>query len=168
MRQSKIIASCGMAAALSVVIMIIGGILGLGMYASPMIAGFCLIPIGQKYGPRYQWTLWAAVSLLCFILVSNVEENLMYFAFFGLYPLLYPLFEKLPRGIRRFCKLLYFNVVVIAIELLVMLVLVPESMGTVLAVVLLLMGNVIFLCYDFLIPRFDLVMQKYFGKMKLF
>ena len=95
MRQSKTIASCGMAAALSVVVMIIGGILGLGMYASPMIAGFLLPPIGKKFGAKYEWTLWGAVSLLCFILVPNAEQNLMYLCFFGLYPLLYPHFEKL-------------------------------------------------------------------------
>ena len=64
MKASKRIAVCGMTAALSVVVMIIGGVLGLGMYASPMIAGICLTPIGRKYGARYQWTLWAAVSLL--------------------------------------------------------------------------------------------------------
>ena len=166
MRKSKVIATCGMTAALSVVIMIIGGVLGLGMYASPMIAGFCLMPIGQKYGAKYAWTLWAAVSLLSFILVPDIEENLMYFTFFGLYPLLWPHFEKLPKKLRWLVKLLYFNIVVVAVELLIMLVLVPESMGWAMNLILLLMGNFIFLCYDFLLPRSELLMQRYFGKLK--
>lgn len=166
MRQSKIIASCGMTAALSVVIMIIGGILGLGMYASPMIAGFCLMPIQQKFGAKYSWTLWAAVSLLCFILVPDVEENLMYFAFFGLYPLLWPHFEKLPKKLRWIGKLLYFNLVVIAVEMLIMLVLIPENMGWIMNLILLLMGNIIFICYDFLLPRSELLLKKYLGKIK--
>ena len=166
MRQSKVIASCGMAAALSIVVMLVGGVLGLGMYISPMIAGFLLLPIGQKYGVKYQWMLWSAVSLLCFILVPNVEENLMYFSLFGLYPILYPYFERMTSKLKWLCKLLYFNIIVVAVEALVMLVLVPEVMGPGMAVILLLMGNAIFIMYDFLLPRSELLFRKYFGKLK--
>lgn len=166
MRQSKVIASCGMAAALSIVVMLVGGVLGLGMYISPMIAGFLLLPIGQKYGVKYQWMLWSAVSLLCFILVPNVEENLMYFSLHGLYPILYPYFERMTSKLKWLCKLLYFNIIVVAVEALVMLVLVPEVMGPGMAVILLLMGNAIFIMYDFLLPRSELLFRKYFGKLK--
>lgn len=166
MQSAKTIALCSMMAVLSVVIMILGGVLGLGMYASPMIAGFCIMYIGREYSAKYQWLVWAAVSLLSFILVPNAEENLMYLCFFGLYPVLWPGFEKLPIKLRWICKLLYFNLMVIAVEALVMLVLVPETMGTGMLIALLLMGNVIFLCYDFLIPRADKLFQKYLGKFK--
>jgi len=166
MRQSKVIASCGMTAALSIVVMLVGGVLGLGMYISPMIAGFLLLPIGKKYGAKYQWMLWSTVSLLCFMLVPNVEENLMYFSLFGLYPILYPYFERMTSKLKWLCKLLYFNIIVVAVEALVMLVLVPEAMGPVMAVILLLMGNAIFIMYDFLLPRSELLFRKYFGKFK--
>jgi len=168
LKQSGRMALCGMMAALSVAVMIIGGVLGLGMYASPMIAGFCLTLVGRKYGAKYQWVLWAAVSLLSFILVPNAEQNLMYLCFFGLYPILQPGFEKLPRKLKWACKLLYFNITVIAVEALVMLVLVPEIMGAGMMAVLLLLGNVIFICYDFILPRSDLLFRKYFGRLKLF
>lgn len=164
MQKTKTIAACGMMTALSVVIMLLGGVLGLGMYASPMIAGFCLMYIGQEYGVKYQWTVWAAVSLLSVMLVPNAEENLMYICFFGLYPILWPLFEKLPWKLKWVCKLLYFNLTVIAVEALVMLVLVPEVMGAGLMIGLLALGNVLFLCYDFMIPRSHLLFQKYFGR----
>jgi hypothetical protein len=82
MKQSKIIADCGMMTAVSVVIMILGSILGLGMYASPMIVGLCLIPIGNKYGKKYHILSWVAVSILCFILIANVEQNLMFLCFY--------------------------------------------------------------------------------------
>ena len=166
MHSAKTIAVCSMMAALSVVIMILGGVLGLGMYASPMIAGFCIMYIGREHGAKYQWLVWAAVSLLSFILVPNAEENLMYLCFFGLYPILWPGFEKLSPKLRWVCKLLYFNLMIIAVEALVMLVLVPETMGAVMLITLLLMGNVIFLCYDFLIPRADVLFRKYLGNLK--
>jgi len=136
------------------------------MYISPMIAGFLLLPIGKKYGAKYQWMLWSTVSLLCFMLVPNVEENLMYFSLFGLYPILYPYFERMTSKLKWLCKLLYFNIIVVAVEALVMLVLVPEAMGPVMAVILLLMGNAIFIMYDFLLPRSELLFRKYFGKFK--
>jgi len=164
--KSKTIAACGMTAALSVVIMLLGGILELGMYLSPMICGFCLIPIGRKHGARYQWLVWGCVSLLSLILVPNMEENLMYAVVFGLYPILYPHFEKMPRGLKWPAKLLYFNLVVLAVEALVMLVLIPEVMTWWMGLILMLMGNIVFLLYDFLLPRTDVLMKRYLGKMR--
>ncbi len=166
MRASKVIASCGMMAALSVVLMLLGAALGLGLYISPMLAGLCLIPIGRKFGAKYQWMLWAVVSFLCFLLVPEVEQNLMYLTLFGLYPILYPLFYRLPRRLVWPCKLLYFNLVAVGVEALVMLVLVPEPIPPVMAVIMIILGNAIFLMYDFLVPRAHLLFQKYLGRFK--
>lgn len=166
MKHTKTIALCGMMAALSVVVMALGAAIGLGMYASPMIAGVCLMPIGKACGRKYQWTLWGAVSLLCLILIPEAEQNLMYITLFGLYPLLYSGFAKLPKRIRLIAKLAYFNLTVIAVEALVMLVLAPEVMSVWMMIVMLLMGNFIFLCYDFLLPRFAaLIYTKYLRKL---
>ncbi len=153
MKQSKLIAACGMTAALSVVIMFIGGVLGLGMYASPMIAGVCLIPIGRQFGRKYQVLLWLAVSILCFILVPGVEENLMYLTIFGAYPILYPSFQRLRPVMRWVCKLLFFNMVVIAVEALVVTLLVPEVLTPWMIALLLVLGNITFVLYDCLLPR---------------
>lgn len=160
------LAYCGMTAALSVVIMLLGGVLELGMYLSPMICGFCLVPLGRRYGARYQWLVWGCVSLLSFIMVPNWEENLMYAAVFGLYPLLYPHLMKLPKGLRIPAKALYFNLTVLAVEALVMWVLAPESMTWWMALILMVMGNVVFWLYDLLLPRTDVLMKRWLGKMR--
>lgn len=164
MRRSQTMAACAMMAALSMVIMLIGSALGLGMYASPMMAGLCLLPLGRNR--KYQWLVWMTVSLLSLMLVPDAEQNLMYIVLFGLYPILYPGFEKLNRRIKWLCKLLYFNMVVVAAEALVMLVLVPESPGIWLSVVLLLMGNAVFICYDFLLPRAEKIAQHYLRRFR--
>lgn len=166
MKQAKRIAECGMMTALSVVIMVVGAVLGIGLYASPMIAGLLLIPLGRKYGAKYHAALWLAVSILCIILVPEIEQNLMYFCFFGCYPLLYPYFYRLRPPLRRLCKFLFFNIVIIAVEALVMLVLVPESMGVWMLVAFLLLFNLTFVCFDFIIPRFELLLNKYIGKFR--
>ena len=166
MRKSNVIASCGMIAALSVVLMILGAALGRGLYLSPMLGGLCLVPIGQKFGAKYQWLVWSAVSFLSFILVPEMEQNLMYLTLFGLYPILQPLFLRLPHRLVWPCKLLYFNLVVVAVEALVILVLAPEAMSTPIALLMLAMGNAIFIMYDFILPRWEMLFQRLFGKLR--
>ena len=164
-QQSRKMAVCGMTAALGVVIMLLGAVLGLGMYLSPMLVGLCLIPIGKEWGVKYHLMLWAVIGLLSLILVSNVEQNLMFIGLFGWYPALRPKLQNLPRTLRLCVKLLIFNVIVISLEVLIMTVLVPETMGTVFTVVLLVMGNITFVLYDFAIPRFEIITRKYLKKI---
>jgi len=166
MKEAKKIAYCGMMAALSIVIMVIGSIAGLGMYAGPLFAGLLLASIGSRIGRKYHVMMWLAVSALCFMLIANIEQNLMFLCLFGCYPILWPYFMRLKAGWRLAAKLIFFNVVVTALEVLIMLVLVPESMGTVLTIVLLLMGNFMFIIYDFLVPRADLLIMKLLGRIK--
>lgn len=164
-QQSRRMAVCGMAAALGVVLMVLGAILELGMYVCPMFAGLCLIPIGKEWGVKYHLTLWAAIILLCLMLVSNLEQNLMFIGLFGWYPALRPRLQRLPPLSRLLVKLVLFNAIVIAIEALLIFVLVPESMGTVFTVILLVLGNVTFLLYDFAIPRFEWMARKHLKKL---
>ena len=117
MKQTRALALCGVTAALAVAVMAAGGVLGIGTYISPLIAGMCLLPVG-------------------------------------------PLFERLPRIPRLLCKLLFFNAVAIALEALVMLLLVPETMQTPLLLLLLVLGNVVFVLYDVLIPRIAYLLNK--------
>ncbi len=158
--STKRMATCAMMAALCVVLMVLGAVLELGMYACPLFAGLCFIPIGQKYGRKYHFTLYVASSILCFLMVPNMEENLMFAGLFGWYPIVRPMLQKFPMVIRWICKLAIFNIVVIAIEWLVMTILVPEAIGGVLLWVLLILGNITFLAYDFMIPRVEVLMGR--------
>ena len=164
MKQTKRMAMCGMMAALSVVLMVLGGALGLGMDVSPLLAGLCLIPIGNAYGKKYQVILWLAVSALSLLLVPNIEESLMYLCLFGCYPILRPQFQKLPKVLRFITKLLFFTVIFTALQLLITLVLVPEVMGTGMMVTLIVLADVTLMVYDFVLPRVEWLLQKKFGK----
>lgn len=162
--NARKMAICAMVSALCVVVMILGGILELGMYAAPMIAGLCVIPVGKLFGKKYQCMVWITVSVLSFILVLNIEQNLMFFGLFGWYPIVRPTLEKLPKVLRLLCKLVIFNVVVLAIETLVIYVLVPEVMTSAFAVLLLILANVTFVLYDFVIPRIEIIMCRVMPK----
>ena len=63
MKKSAVMALCGMTAALSVVLLWLGAVLEVGMYAAPMLAGFCLLPVGTRCGRRSQILLWLAVRI---------------------------------------------------------------------------------------------------------
>ena len=159
--QSKRIAVCSITAALGVVVLLLGAVLGLGMYVCPVLVGLCLLPIGNRYGIKYQLILWVVISILSFIFVPNPEENLMFAGLFGWYPALYPKLQKLPKLLRLLVKLLIFNGIVIALEALVVLVLVPEILSAAMILLLLAIGNLTFLLYDKLIPRFPILAGRY-------
>ena len=160
-QQSRRIAVCSMMAAFSVVVMLLGAVLSLGMYLCPMLVGLCLMLIGREYGFRYHLLLWVVISILCFMLVPNPEENLMFAGFFGWYPAAYPMLECLPKCLRMPAKLVLFNIVVIALEVLIVFVLVPEVLESAMLVLLLLLGNLMFVMYDRLIPKFPALAGKY-------
>lgn len=167
MRQSKRIAECGMICALCVVIMIVGAWLGIGLYASPMFAGLFLIPLGRKYGLKYHFALWLAVSIISLLLVPEIEQNLMFLCFFSCYPMIRPYFHRIAKKpLRVLAKLLYFNVLIFAVEWLVMYVLVPEAMNGWLFALFMVLFNFTFICFDFIIPRFELLLNRYVGKLK--
>ena len=50
MKKTRAIALCGVTAALAVAVMAAGGVLGIGTYISPLIAGMCLLPVGSLLG----------------------------------------------------------------------------------------------------------------------
>lgn len=155
MNESRKIALGGMMAALSIVLLLTGSAIGIGTYAAPMLAAPLLSPVGRAMGKKYHILLWLSVSLLGFLLIPDLEQDLMYFGLFGCYPILRPFFERQKKGLHLVLKLVYFNAVVIGLESLLLFLLVPERMNPVMAVILLLMGNVVFFCYDRLIPRIE-------------
>ena len=164
-RQSKRLAMCAMTAALGVVLMLLGTFLGLGIYMAPMFVGWCLIPIGKEYGVRYQIMLWIVISLLCAIFVTDIEQNLMFAFLFGWYPIARTKLQKLQKFPRIFTKLLLFNGIVIALEAVVITLLVPEAMEALMAILLIVLGNITFFLYDRAFPVFEFLSDRYRKKL---
>ena len=79
-------AFCGMAAALSVAVMLLGGLIQIGAYAAPLFCGILLVPVMLEFGRKWGWLVWAAVLTLSLILGFDKEEAFFY-AFVGWYPL---------------------------------------------------------------------------------
>lgn len=160
MKETRKIAAGAMMAAICIVIMLLGAVIDLGTYAAALLAGVACIPYGQKYGRKYQLMVFVVSAVLAFMLVPNIEQNLMYLGFFGWYPILWPSLQKLPRMAKYAAKFIVFNACFISIELLVMLVLVPEAMGGVLFVIFIITANVTFFAYDYMIPLLDVPFKR--------
>ena len=157
-RKSKswAMAYCGMAAALSVVLMLLGAVFPIAMFIAPAVASFLIATVCVECGMQLALTTYAAVSLLALLFVPDKEVALIFVFLLGYYPLAKPKFERIrPAVLRIVCKLLLCNGTVLAMYGLVFL-LVPagsisqELRTTALAVSLatLVMGNVAFVLYD--------------------
>ena len=107
-RQSVTVAFCGMAAALSVVIMMTGGVIPIATYAVPMLCGTLLLPILIELGKSAAWATFISVALLSLILGFD-KEAAFFYLFIGYYPIVkWPLDRVKPKGKRILCKTMLF------------------------------------------------------------
>ena len=155
-RKSWAMAYCGMAAALSVALMLLGAVVPVLMFIAPAVASLLIATVCVECGKTMALTAYGAVSLLSLLFVPDKEVALIFVFLLGYYPLAKPKFERIrPAVLRIVCKLLLCNGAVLAMYGLVFL-LVPagsisqELRTTALAVSLatLAMGNVAFVLYD--------------------
>ena len=101
---SRRIAVCGVAAALCVVLMVLGSALGVMTYVCPMLAGLVVGAVREELGARDALTLWAAAGLLGLLLVPELEMAALFAGLFGWYPAVRPALERLPQWRRRAVK----------------------------------------------------------------
>lgn len=155
----------GIMIALSVVVLM-PTVFELFVYALPAIAGIitmvCVIEINKKWA----FGVYAATAVLSLLIVSNKEAPVVYAAFFGFYPILKSLLETKAGKVLEFvAKFAFFNVA-IAVYLLIMTKVfgVPfnvlmdlDSLSGFMAKyavpIMLVIGNVIFVLYDFMLTK---------------
>ncbi len=107
-RQSARMAYCSMAAALSVALMLLGGLIPIATYAVPMLCGLALLPVLLEFGKRSAWLTWAAAALLSLILGLDKEASFFYL-FIGYYPIVKWNLDRIrPKALRVAAKLALF------------------------------------------------------------
>ena len=109
MRSTKKLTLSAILVAMSVVIMVLGGVisvLDLSMSAlASLIVAFAFIEIGMPY----TWLIWLATTVLSAVIFPGSLLWASYFAAFGLYPILKGYIERLPRPYWIFIKLGFAN-----------------------------------------------------------
>ena len=108
-KQSGKVAFCGMMVALSVALMLTGGLVPIATYCAPMLGGILLLPIMLEYGRKTAWTAYIATSLI--VLTLGVDKEAAFFyLFLGYYPIIKWNIEKIgKKPLRLALKLVVFN-----------------------------------------------------------
>ena len=164
MRQSSKTAVCAMVAALSVVVMMLT-VIPVLTYTAPAFAGLLLIIIVIEIDKKWAVGVYAAVSALGLLIATDKEAAVMYLVFFGYYPIIKAILEsKLPRWAELVIKFLLFNAAMVGCYFILIKVFgMPmddmNELGKYGPLILLAMGNVVFLLYDFALTKLVIVYQ---------
>ena len=146
-------------AALSLVFMFITTFIPVGTYALPCVAGALLAAVVLESGYLSASLVYIVVSVLSFFFVADKEAVLYYVAFLGFYPILKGLFERIKVGLLQYIlKFAVFNICIVAAFCIGLFVLsIPkesfELFGMYLPWVFLMLGNIVFIVYDFCLTR---------------
>ena len=156
--NTKSLALGGVLAALAVVIMSMGGLIPIATYACPVLCAILQYTVLRFCGRRIAWAWYGVVAILSMFLDPDKEAAAL-FVFLGYYPILKPRIDKLPA--KWLCKCILFNVAILVmywllIHLMGMVQLLEEfsELGTVMTVVMLVMGNVIFFLLDMALNKY--------------
>ncbi len=166
-RSTKELALCGVMTALSVVLLCLGGVVPLAVYACPMLASCALLVLRETCSARYAWCCWAAVALLALLLGPDKETAALYL-FLGYYPLLQPKIDAIRRpALRWLVKLALVAVSVGTMYLVLLYVLgltqVTEEFADTAPWLLWItaaLGLVVFIVYDILLRRFAILWRR--------
>ncbi len=144
-------------AALAIVIMCLGGLIPFATFVCPMLC--CLITklVLQLCGKRIAWAWYGAVAILS-VLMAPDKEAAAVFVFLGYYPIVKPWMDR-----QKLCWLwkgLLFNTAILLMYAILIHLLGLgdiaadyEEAGTVMTIVMLLLGNVTFFMLDLVLGR---------------
>ena len=149
---------CAMLTALGVIFLGIGALLEVLDISMAVIASFCVIIAEIEYGKGAPWMVYAAISILSFLLVPNKLPAIFFALFFGFYPILKGKLEAKPKAVCWLLKELIFNVSLALIMVIYLLLffqgvsfaIIPLHWLIVIAVVL---CELVFILYDIAITR---------------
>ena len=149
----------GVLAALAMVVMSLGGLIPVATFVCPMLCIILLRFVCQLCGNRIGWAWYGAVAVLSFLLGPDKEAAAV-FLFLGFYPIVKPKLDTMK--VSWLLKLLLFNTAIgcmyyLLIHLLGMAQIAAEyaQMGTVLTVIMLLLGNLTFYLLELVLTRLN-------------
>ena len=109
-RKSYSTALGGIVASLAIVLMFFTGVFPFATYALPALAGLLMVVIVIDFDYKWALSVYAVVSILALLITPDREAAIMFIAFFGYYPTLKSIFEKLKsRVLEWILKFLVFN-----------------------------------------------------------
>ncbi|MBR1584533.1 MAG: hypothetical protein IJ662_03215 [Clostridia bacterium] len=163
--SARTVAFCGMTAALSAVIMLLGGVIPIATYAVPMLCGLLILPILLEFGARPAWATFAAVGLLSLMLGFDKEAAFFYLLIIGYYPIVKWRIDKAFSPVRRLLVKLFLFAAAFALMYALLALLFPveaalqefAEMGSALTVAFAAVYLLSMLLYDRLLTPFAML-----------
>lgn len=150
--SARAMALGGVLAALAVCVMCLGSLIPVNTYVSPMLCALLLQVVLNSCGGRIAWAWFFAVAILSLLLCPD-REAVGVLLTLGYYPILKRFLDT--KKLRLLWKGLYFNLSVFVLYWALLFVLgLPalnaefQELGTVMLLVLLVLGNVTFFLLD--------------------
>lgn len=149
------ISFCAIISAICVIFMF-GALIPSLAYAVPAVAGILIWTICEQINIKWAFLSYAAVVLLSFMLIPEIEADFFLLSLFGYYPTLCEILKRIKNKIVRYVvKLLIFNVSVVITYNILCFILSADKMlegmetfGQYAVYVLWGMGLVAFIIYD--------------------
>lgn len=163
-KRSYPLALCGLLSGLAVTAMLLGGVIPAAVYCCPILAMVILLPVREEFGSQAALTAYAAVALLTLLLAADKELAFVYL-FLGWYPAAQPRFYRLRPAVLRILAILTAcsTCTVVLYTLLLKVFCLGavtaefDSYSAIFRIILLAMGNAVFLMTDFLLLRMSTI-----------
>lgn len=154
-------------AALAVGVMVLGGVIPIASYSTPVLAAAMLVPVLEACGKRIAWAWYAAVAVLSCLLCPNVESAVLFLTM-GYYPIVRQSLNKISLRILRVpAKLLVFNGAVLLMMGIMCLILGAQQLikalladGVWLIAGTLILANIVFMFTDLVLGRITILIHR--------
>ncbi|MEA4911709.1 MAG: hypothetical protein VB092_03720 [Oscillospiraceae bacterium] len=161
----------GLVTAAAIAVMFLGSILPFATFAAPALAALCVLYFCLEFSAGTAAVVYIAIAVLAVLLVPDKEQAFLFVCVFGFYPVIKKLVERrMNKFIGIAVKMLYFNITVCGLYYVLTRLFVLEAVRsefaeytTVMLIVMLAMGNVMFYLYDVALTRVSFL---YFAKLK--
>ena len=154
MKQSIKISFSSLLTALSLIIMLLGGLVGTLDLAAAAVASFCIIFAVIEFGYKYAALIYAASSLLGFLLLPSKTCVLFYSAFIGFYPIVKSFAERFSLKIAYIIKLAVYLTSCVLLILFWIKIFANDTEPIILITVIIpVLGSIVFVIYDFALSK---------------
>ena len=169
--KTKNTAVCGLMVALSVVLMMLTTLVPVFMYVIPIITGLLVLFTADFANKKWGVGVYFAAAFLSILLITDKEAALTYALFFGYYPIIKDVIEKLPKAMAWILKFILFNAAAVGIGVISFYLFGVsgeeyDEFGKYTIPILLLMANVAFILYDFCLTKNRFLLTRFSQKLE--
>lgn len=154
----------GVLAALSVIILYLGGIIEVLDLTMSAVTSLLVVVIVIEMGYSYAWLTYAATSILSLLMLPQKTPAIFYACFMGFYPIIKSYIERINSALLRWIiKLAVGNAALIFMFLFIKLFVPDEFEGGALLTFTYILGILAFIMYDIAVSK---LISLYFAKIR--